>query len=246
ELQEALEREGIGVEFHPWLLKQHLEPREHVMANAVRKLTPTVPTYEVATVEVTDETKITVRAAGGELRAQRAASCLVAPGAGDEVALVVTGDGRAFVIAVLVRAQGGPVEIAVDGDLSISARGGSCRIGATEGVELRAEGAMSLVSKALNLRAVEGNVVLSKLTVLASSVLGHSDTVRVAAKALESFCDHVSQTAKIWSRKVEELDLLRAGHVDYRTAKEMCLRSENFLVGARNLAKLDAEQIHIG
>jgi Protein of unknown function (DUF3540) len=146
----------------------------------------------------------------------------------------------------MVRGDEKPLEIAVDGDLRISARGGSCRIDATEAVEIRAEGAMSLVSKALNLRAVEGSVVLSKLTVLASSVLGHSDTVRIAAKVFESFCDQVAQTAKVWNRKVEELDLLRAGHVDYRAEREICLRSENFLVGARNLAKLDAEQIHIG
>jgi hypothetical protein len=105
---------------------------------------------------------------------------------------------------------------------------------------------MSLVSKALHLRAVEGSVVLSKLTVLASSVLGHSDHVRIAAQTFESFCERVSQTAKLWSRTVEGLDLLRAEHADYRTEKEMCLQSENFLVAARNLAKLDAEQIHIG
>ncbi len=216
------------------------------MANVARKLTHREPSYEVATVALVEGPEITVRAARGDLRAQRAASCLVAPGAGDEVALVVTGDGHVFVIAVLVRAEERPIEITVQGDLRISARGGSCRIDATEGVELRAEGAMTLVSKALNLRAVEGSVVLSKLTVLASSVLAHSDSVRVAAKALDSFCERVSQSAKVWTRKVEEMDLLRAGRVDYRTEKEMCLRSENFLVGARKLAKLDAEQIHIG
>ena len=216
------------------------------MANVAYKLHHADPSYELATVELVEATGITVRAARGERRAQRAASCLVAPDVGDEVAVMVTGDGRVFVIAVLVRAEERPVEIAVEGDLHISARGGSCYISATEGVRIRAEGAMSLVSKALNLRAVEGSVVLSKLTVLASSVLGHSDSVRFAAKAFDSFCDRVSQTAKVWTRKVEELNLLRAGHVDYRTEKEMCLRSENFLVGARVLAKLDAEQIHIG
>ncbi|HEX3343081.1 MAG TPA: DUF3540 domain-containing protein [Polyangiaceae bacterium] len=216
------------------------------MANAVRKLSHADPRYEVATVVLAAEALVTVRSPDGERHAKRAASCLVAPAAGDEVALLVTGDGRVFVIAVLVRAQERPVEISVDGDLRIAARGGSCHIGATDGVEVRAEGPISLVSKAFNLRAVEGNVVLSKLTVLASSILGHSDYVRVAAQAFESICDRVSLAAKFCQRTVDGLDLLRAGHVDYRTEKEMCLRSENFLVGARNLAKLDAEQIHIG
>jgi hypothetical protein len=216
------------------------------MTNAVLKLNRSEARYEVATVIDVEDAEITVRSSGSERRAQRAASCLVAPAAGDEVALVITGDRRAFVIAVLVNAQERAVEISSDGDLSISARGGSCRIAASERVELHAEAAMSLASKALSLRAVEGSILLSKLTVLASSVLAHSDTVRVATAAFDSVCERVSQTARVWQRKVEELDRLRAGHADYRTEKEMCLRAENFLVGARELAKLDAEQIHIG
>jgi hypothetical protein len=199
------------------------------MANVALKLSPSEPRYEVATVTAVADGEIKVRAPRGERRARRATSCLVAPGVGDEVSLMDTGDGRFFVIAVLVGSGEKEVEIAVEGDLRISATG-----------------TMSLASKILNLRAVESSVVLSKLTLMASSVLAHTDTVRFAAKALESFCDHVSQTAKLFQRTVEELDQLRAGSVDYRTDKEMYLRSENFLVGARNLAKLDAEQIHIG
>lgn len=199
------------------------------MANVALKLTQSAPSYEVATVVAMRGPEITVRTGEGELRAQRAVSCLVAPDPGDEVALVSPGDGRVFVIAVLVGADERPVDIATDGDLRISA-----------------DGTMSLVSKTLNLRAIEGRVVLSKLTVLTSSLLARADSVRVAAKAFDSVCERISQTAKLWHRKVEELDHLRAARVDYRTDHEMSLRSENFLVGARKLAKLDAEQIHIG
>jgi len=198
------------------------------MANVARKLTHDEPSYEIATIALVDERELVVRTARGERRARRAASCLVAPAAGDEVALL-TGDGRAFVIAVLERANEGPVELAVEGDLSI-----------------KAGGALSFVSKAFNLRAVEGSVALSKLTVLATSVLAHSDSVRFAAKALESFCDHVAQTAKVWQRTVDELDQLRTRHADYRAEKEMCIRAENYIVGAKNLVKLDGEQVHLG
>ena len=77
-------------------------------------------------------------------------------------------------------------------------------------------------------------------------MLAHSDGVRFAAKAFESFCDHVAQTAKVWQRTVEDLDMLRAGHADYRAEKEMCIRADSYIVGARNLVKLDGEQVHIG
>ena len=202
------------------------------MRSLSRQRTRPEASYEVATVAAVAGSAITVRTSWAEFVADRAASCLVAPEPGDEVAVVTTPDDRAFVIAVLVRPDSDakrPTEIAVEGDLRITAGG-----------------TMSLASKVLNVHAVEGSFVLSKLTVLASSVLGHSESVRIAAKVLESFCERVSQTAKTWNRKVEELDMLRAGHIDYVTDHEMCLRSENFLVGARDLAKLDAEQIHIG
>ncbi|HEY1693985.1 MAG TPA: DUF3540 domain-containing protein [Polyangiaceae bacterium] len=216
------------------------------MANAVFKLNQIEASYVVGIASVASDGSLTIHTDDDVITASRAASCLVPPGEGDEVAVVVIGDGRAFVTAILVAANDRPTEIAVDGDLHIAARGGTCRIDAGEGVELRTEGRMSLVSKVLNLRAAEGSAAFSKLTVLATSVVAHSDTVRFAAKALESFCDHVAQTAKSWQRTVEELDTLRAGSADYRTEKEMCIRAENYLVGARNLAKIDADQVHLG
>jgi hypothetical protein len=216
------------------------------MKNVALKLNHTEASYEAGTVTAVEDREIVVHTDRGDRRARRAASCLVAPAVGDEVALITTAVHRAFVIAILVAAEDRAVEIAVDGDLSISARGGSCRITASDGVELHSEGTLSLLSKVLHLRAEEGGVVLSKLTLLASSLLGHLESARLAATSVETFFEHVTQTAKSWHRKVDDLDTLRAGHVDYRTDAEMCLRSENFLVGARNLAKIDAEQIHIG
>jgi hypothetical protein len=216
------------------------------MSNVALKLSHSEAVYRVGVVGRAQGTELSVHTDDGELHAERAASCLVAAAVGDEVAMLVTGDGRAFVTAVLVRAESGAVEIAVDGDLRISAEGGSCRIAATDEVEVSSGGAMSLASRLLSVRAVEGSVVLSSLTLLASSVLAHTDGARIAAKAIDWVCERVSASVKRSHRKVEDLDELRAGRVDYRTENEMCLRSENFLVGSRQLAKVDAEQIHLG
>ena len=84
------------------------------------------------------------------------------------------------------------------------------------------------------------------LAVLASTVLAHADSARVAMKTVDSFCDRLSQTVKNCLRTVEETDQLRAGRLDYRTDNEMVLRAENVLASARNLVKVDGEQIHIG
>ena len=142
----------------------------------------------------------------GTLDAERAASCLVPPGVGDEVAVVLTGDGRAFVIAVLVAADAETTEIAVPGDLRISAQGW-CRIEGAEAVEVSSEdGAVSVDAKSILLRAVDGSIILSKLTMLASSVLAHTDGAQLAAKAVDWFCDRFSSTVKRSYRKVEEIE----------------------------------------
>jgi hypothetical protein len=216
------------------------------MSNVAYTLNRSESSYEVGTVSSIEETRLLVQTEQGALDAARAPSCLVTPGPGDEVAVFLTGDGRAFVTAVLVRAATGAIEVGVKGDLRISADGGSCRIDATEDVEVSSDGSLSLTSKLLALRAIEGSVVLSGLTLLASTVLAHTDGVRVAARAFDWVCERLSSTVKRSYRKVEELDQLRAERIDYRTEQEICLRSENFVVGARKLAKVDAEQIHIG
>jgi hypothetical protein len=204
---------------------------------ALRHTTPLAPANQtdlevshfVAPVVAVEDDAIVVRVSGVTHRARRAASCLVAPAPGDEAAVVLTGDDRAFVTAVLVAADGRSVGIAVEGDLSI-----------------RAGGVLSLASKVMRLSAAEGLLSLTKVSLVSSALEVGSEGIRVAAKSVDGFFDRISQTAMRCYRKVAELDELRAERIDYRTEEEMCLRSENFLVGARKLAKVDAEQIHIG
>lgn len=196
---------------------------------ARRRIVPRAA-HDLAKVVAADASHITVQTAQGEtLRAKRAASCLVPPAAGDEVSVFAPGDGRAFITAILVRSEGQGVDIEVEGDLRI-----------------RANGAMSLASKTIAVSAEQGSFVLSRLTVLAGSLLASGGAVQLAVTTVDAVVDRLSQTVNRCYRTVRELDHLRAERIDYRAEQEMCLRSENFLVGARQLAKLDAEQIHIG
>lgn len=190
------------------------------MDNLARLKLHDTTTQDVAHVVVVNGTDIVLRTELGERRALRATSCLVSPLAGDEVLFATVPDGRVFVLAILSR-TGDAVELKVDGPLRIA-------------------------SKLLDLDAEKGTLRFGQLAVLASSVLAHADSARIAVKAVDSFCDRLSQTVKRCFRNVEETDQLRAGRLDYRTEKEMTLRAENVLASARALVKLDGEQIHIG
>ena len=161
----------------------------------------------------------------GQRRAIRATSCLVQPVVGDEALVVTLTDGRLFVLAVLTR------EPRDEGDTA---------------VELRVDGPLRIAATSLDFDADKGTMRFGTLAVLASTVLAHADSARLAVKQVDSFCDRLSQTVKRCFRTVEETDQLRAGRVDYRTEKEMQLRAENVLASARKLVKVDGEQIHIG
>jgi hypothetical protein len=190
------------------------------MDNLARLKLHETTTQDVGEVVRVDGADVVLRTERGERRAIKATSCLVAPVVGDEVLVATVTDGRAFVLAILTRA-GAAVELKVDGPLRI-------------------------VSTSLDLDAEKGTMRFGQLAVLASSVLAHADSARIAVKAVDTFCDRLSQTVKRCFRKVEELDQLRAARLDYRTEKEMTLRAENILAGARALVKVDGEQIHIG
>ncbi len=179
-------------------------------------------TTDAATVLGVEGSEVLLATERGERRAARATSCLVQPMAGDEVLVVTLADGRLFVLAVLSRAEG------------------------NEAVELRVEGPLRVAARTLDLDAERGTMRFGTLALLAETVLAHADSARVAVKAVDTFYDRLSQTVKSCFRTVEETDQLRAGRLDYRTEKEMLLRAENVLAGARKLVKLDGEQIHIG
>lgn len=73
-----------------------------------------------------------VRAGSRRLCARRAASCLLAPRADDEVTVVLLEDGRAFVTAVLERPEeAGPSHLLVPGDAVLHA-GGTLTLSARE------------------------------------------------------------------------------------------------------------------
>jgi hypothetical protein len=176
---------------------------------------------EVVTVVAALGDEVRVRSERGEEQARRAVSCLVSPAPGDEVLLACVPDGRLFILAVLERTDRESTEIGVSGQL---------RIRAAE----------------IDVSASRGNLVFGTLTALAGALVARTEKARFFAGSLDTVCDRLSQTVQRCYRKVAELDVLRAGRLDYRAEQEICLRAENVLAGARKLVKVDGEQIHIG
>ncbi len=190
--------------------------------------------------------RVVVRTATGDLAADRAVSCLVAPEVGDLVIVANAGAAGAFVTAVLRRDTGAPPTLAVDGDLVVKLASGRFRVAAQDGVDLVSAGDVSVVGRRLDVNAAEGHIVVQRLAFLGDAVRAEVDRIKVLAQSLDSVFDRWSQRVKRAYRTVEETDQLKADRIDYTAAKTMSLHAEHALLTAEELVKMDADQIHLG
>jgi Protein of unknown function (DUF3540) len=217
------------------------------MNNLARKLDNEALSQEIGRIAgARDGGLFAVYVEGGEYRAKRAVSCLIEPEVGDTVALLTTQSGACYVTAVLEREAGAAGRIVADGDLEIQLRAGHFSVAAQEGVNLLSSKGVAIVAGSLRVNAQEGNVVLERLSFLGAFARAEVEKIKVVAGSLDQVLDRFSQRVKRSFRKVEELDQVKAEHIDYAASSSMSLHAQNALVTAEELVKVDGEQIHVG
>lgn len=217
------------------------------MTNLARKLENDALSHEIGRVTGAREAGLfAVRTEAGEYRAKRAVSCLLEPEVGDTVALLSTQSGTCYVTAVLEREAGATGRIVADGDLEIQLPEGQFTVAAQEGVNLLAAKEVSIVAGGLRVNAREGNLVIERLALLGSFARAEIEKIKLVAGSLDEVMDRFSMRVKRSFRHVEELDQVKAEHIDYTAKSSMSLHAQNALVTAEELVKVDGEQIHVG
>lgn len=186
-----------------------------------------------------------LRCGAGLLRAERAASCLVAPALGDQVIVATSRTGESWILAVL-RRSGDETAIEVDGDLRIRSRSGQVLVSAREDVSITAGGTVGVAASALTLDAAAATVAFERLRYLGRSLVAELDTVRSVATTVESVVDRFRQRVKRSFRRVEEIDSVKANHIAYAAESTLSLRGDHAVITAERLVKLDGKQIHVG
>jgi F0F1-type ATP synthase epsilon subunit len=217
------------------------------MNNLARKLDNDALSHEIGRVTgLREGGRFGVVTEGGEYRAKRAVSCLLEPEVGDTVALLTTQAGACYVTAVLEREAEVTNRIVVEGDLEVQLSTGKLTFAAQEGVNLLAAKEVSISAGALRVNAREGNLILERIALLGGFATAELEKIKVVAGSLDQVLDRFSQRVKRSFRKVEELDQVKAEHIDYAAASSMSLHAQNALVTAEELVKVDGEQIHVG
>jgi len=216
------------------------------MDNLARKLDQHDIIREVGTITRSDEGGFIVATGSGELSAKRSASCLVKPQPGDYVLLSTLPTGQSYVTAVLERDDAGSTSIAVEGDLRIRLPNGRLSLAAQEGLNLVSAKDVSFVAGGFNVNAVDANVILQRLTYLGTYVRSEVEKIKTFAGTFDSVLERFSQRVSRSYRTVEELDQVRAARIDYVAKKTLSLHGDSTLMTAKQLVKVDGEQIHLG
>ena len=181
---------------------------------------------------------------GGEHIARRAPSCLLAPQPSDRVLVALVPE--AFVVAVLERDGARPAEVVFDGDAVIRSRAGRIDLDAEEGVRVTTRKAFEIVSSTMSLCSGKAELWVEELTAVAARARASFDQVGVVAVTIDTVAERIVERAARVYRFVSEFDQLRARHFDHRAEHSAKITGENTVVAARQVARMDGEQIHIG
>ncbi|MBX3275607.1 MAG: DUF3540 domain-containing protein [Sandaracinaceae bacterium] len=176
--------------------------------------------------------------------ARRAASCLLAPRAGDTV-LVARVEGQSFVLAVLARDAEG-CEIEVDGNLSVRARNGRVTVAADEELALSTGGALRATGRTMVFAAKEASWVAEQLHLLADHLALEATRIRQAASFSEVVVESVKETLGRSYRTIRESEHVKAGSLTLSLRSTLRAHADLAVVTAKKLVKLNADQIHLG
>lgn len=213
------------------------------MSNLARELDTKI-TQEYGTVLRRDGDLFVVRAPTGDLRARRAASCLVEPGEGDLVLAATGAGGHAFVLAVLERDAKRPTRLIADGELSLEPTGKLTL--AASAVEVVARESLAFIAAKVAVKALEAGVVVDSLQLVGRTLESELERIKSFAKSFDSVLERFTQRTKRSYRTVTEADHVRAEQIDYVARRTMNLHGENAIVTAEELVKVDGAQIHVG
>ncbi|AGU47741.1 hypothetical protein VAPA_1c06110 [Variovorax paradoxus B4] len=178
-----------------------------------------------------------VNSGGQQLRATRAASCLLEPAAGDSVACLCIAPDEVWITAVLQREEGTPNVLRCGDGLRIAVDGGSLELDAKR---------VGVSSDALDVSTRQVTVSTETAEVVGRELSFIGTRIRIVGAMLSSVMDRVQHFSKSYLRTTEGIDRVSATHVECEAAQLMRIEGEHTLVNGRELVKARGAQIHFG
>jgi hypothetical protein len=198
-------------------------------ANALIEQILNMPVNAIGRVCESTDTGFRIELDKGACVAKRAASCLLAPEAGDSVLVCGPHAAALYIIAVLERSTDAPSRLVLGKD-----------------AELSASGRLSLSSDELLVRARTATTLIDTLSSFGRELSASIGKIKLVGNVFESFLDRFSQFAGHSLRTIDGVDQVRSTVIDYRAEQSLNLQGSEVIATAKELIKVDGKQIHIG
>ena len=169
-----------------------------------------------------------VESEGRGWHCRRAASCVIAPQAGD-TALIASVGNQLWLLTVLERANPQSAELSVPGDLHI-----------------RSAGELTLSGEALCVSAQQGDCHISEMKYSGDKLSAWVSLSRIVGKRAESVWQTVTQISHNLLRTTRQTEQVRAGQLDMKAEDYARLHAHNTVITSKAITKVDSEQIHMG
>ncbi len=178
-----------------------------------------------------------------------AASCLVPPRPGDQVACwrVAQDDGDAvFVVAVLTRADAGAaLQVRLADGVSLSGHAGSLAIEARDAVRLDSP-TCRLQADSFEMRVDKASLVYRSLQSIGEVAAATVGQIRLVGAMLSTVFDRQIHHAQQRQTSVDGVDRTDAQVIQQCAGSLLHLQGENLLANGDRVVKMQGTQIHLG
>lgn len=189
---------------------------------------------------------VVVQGAAAEFHCRRAVSCVVDPRADDLVLFAGIASGERYVLAVLERVGDQAAVWSSPGSVTLAAPDGQVTVAARDGVSVVSPAAVRVTTDSVSVTAREGELAVQALTYVGAAVVAGLDDLKLTAQRIDTVAERLSQKLKRAYRSVSEIDQLRAEQGDWSFRKTLGLHAANVVATAKDLVKVDGDQIHLG
>lgn len=215
--------------------------------NNVARLRPAAPptTHTSGFVSAVEGGRFTVRLEAVEVECAQAASCLLQPVVGDRVVVYQEGL-EAWVLAVLERPTGTASDVVLEGDATVSSREGVVTLRGPKGVRLESPEEVRTVTARVRMLAERADLAIDRALLVGKTLHTQVSEVRAQASTLDLLVGHLASRVKSALRQVDEVDVVRAGRIDYRAESIAQVEGKATVVHASEVVKVDGAQIQLG
>ena len=179
-----------------------------------------------------------------EVRAEKAAGCLLEPEVGDRVLLACDDTGECFIMGVLIKATG-KAHILLPGTAIIASESGDITL---EGRAVRLHASQEAVFEApeMSFTGIKGTARFSVFSVIARTLGAHIEKTSAVLGVFDGVIGRLTERIGNSFRRIDHLEEVKAGRLRTIVRERFAVRAKQASIVVEEDVNIDGKKIHLG